>query len=71
MRWYNVRTTFNSVKAHNALKGSLILFSKGEPLENTKHQEIIETYLSDETKALLTSGSVDLNDTKNNDGYCL
>ncbi|EGR3113866.1 hypothetical protein CGI03_09425 [Vibrio parahaemolyticus] len=57
-------TTFNSVKAHNALKGSLILFSKGEPLENTKHQEIIETYLSDETKALLTSGSVDLNDTK-------
>lgn len=57
-------TTFNSYKAQKALKASLILFSKGEFLENTKHQEIIETYLSDETKALLTSGSVDLNDKK-------
>ena len=57
-------TSFNSPKAQRALKASLVLFSKGEPLENTKHQEIIETYLSDETKALLTSGSVDLNDAK-------
>ncbi|PML49704.1 hypothetical protein BCT76_07660 [Vibrio tasmaniensis] len=57
-------TAFNSSKAQVALKASLILFSKGEPLENTRHQEIIETYLSDETKALLTSGSVDLNDKK-------
>lgn len=54
-------TTFNS---NYALKVSLILFSNGEALENTKHQEVIETYLSDETKALLTSGTVDLNDTK-------
>ncbi|EMV3029134.1 hypothetical protein J7916_07585 [Vibrio parahaemolyticus] len=57
-------TTVNSSKAQKALKTSLLLFSKGESLENTKHQEVIETYLSDETKALLTSGSVDLNDTK-------
>ncbi|QUD93054.1 hypothetical protein [Vibrio parahaemolyticus] len=57
-------TKFNSCKAQKALKASFILFSKGEPLENTKHQEIIETYLSDETKALLTSGSVYLNDRK-------
>ncbi|MCG9702876.1 hypothetical protein L1D19_22685 [Vibrio natriegens] len=57
-------TSVNSGKAQRALKASLILFSKGEPLENTKHQEVIETYLSDETKALLTSGSVDLNDRK-------
>ncbi|CAH1594955.1 conserved hypothetical protein [Vibrio jasicida] len=57
-------TSFNSAKAQRALKASLILFSKGESLENTKHQEIIETYLSDETKALLSSGSVDLNDKK-------
>ncbi|EJV9424504.1 hypothetical protein F0224_12580 [Vibrio coralliilyticus] len=57
-------TTVNSAYAQKALKASLILFSKGEYLENTKHQEIIETYLSDETKSLLTSGSVDLNDTK-------
>jgi len=57
-------TSINSVYAQRALKASLILFSKGESLENTKHQEIIETYLSDETKALLTSGSVDLNDKK-------
>ncbi|PMH36914.1 hypothetical protein BCU69_04000 [Vibrio cyclitrophicus] len=57
-------TSFNSAKAQRALKASLILFSKGESLENTKHQEIIETYLPDETKALLTSGSVDLNDKK-------
>ncbi|YCO04363.1 hypothetical protein ACB087_12595 [Vibrio sp. VNB-15] len=57
-------TSFNSSTAQKTLKASLILFSKGEPLENTKHEEIIETYLSDETKALLTSGSVDLNDKK-------
>lgn len=57
-------TSINSAPAQRALKASLILFSKGEPLENTKHQEIIETYLSDETKALITSGSVDLNDKK-------
>jgi hypothetical protein len=57
-------TSFNSARAQRALKASLILFSKGESLENTKYQEIIETYLSDETKALLTSGSVDLNDKK-------
>ncbi|RZV21988.1 hypothetical protein EOJ41_05015 [Vibrio alginolyticus] len=57
-------TSFNSAKAQRALKASLILFSKGESLENTKHQEIIETYLSGETKALLSSGSVDLNDKK-------
>ncbi|MCS0394882.1 hypothetical protein ND980_21865 [Vibrio diabolicus] len=57
-------TSFNSTKDHKALKASLNLFSKGDPLENTKHQEIIETYLSDETKALLTSGSVDLNNKK-------
>lgn len=57
-------TSFHSAKAQRELKASLILFSKGEPLENTKHQEIIETYLSDETKALLASGSVDLNDKK-------
>lgn len=57
-------TSFNSSKAQKTLKASLILFSKGELLENTRYQEIIETYLSDETKALLTSGSVDLNDKK-------
>ncbi|HGS4658097.1 TPA: hypothetical protein ACMDSL_002042 [Vibrio parahaemolyticus] len=57
-------TTLNTHKAQKALKASLILFSKGEFLENKKHQKIIETYLSDETKALLTSGSVDLNDKK-------
>ncbi|EJF7265703.1 hypothetical protein M8475_003563 [Vibrio parahaemolyticus] len=57
-------TSINSTNAQQALKASLNLFSKGESLENTKHQEIIETYLSDETKALLTSGSVDLNDRK-------
>ncbi|MEZ8472136.1 hypothetical protein AB6D20_009605 [Vibrio splendidus] len=57
-------SSFNGNLAQKALKASLVLFSKGEPLENTKHQEIIETYLSDETKALLTSGSVDLNDKK-------
>lgn len=57
-------TSFNSVKAQRELKASLIMFSKGEPIESTKHQEIIETYLSDETKALLASGSVDLNDKK-------
>ncbi|MGR5452246.1 hypothetical protein ACP3V3_21330 [Vibrio sp. PNB22_3_1] len=57
-------SSFNSGKAQRALKASLILFAKGEPVENTKHQEIIETYLCDETKALLSSGSVDLNDIK-------
>ncbi|EKA7415720.1 hypothetical protein QUO08_002492 [Vibrio parahaemolyticus] len=57
-------TSINSTNAQQALKASINLFSKGESLENTKHQEIIETYLSDETKALLTSGSVDLNDRK-------
>ncbi|WP_061008876.1 hypothetical protein [Vibrio sp. CUB2] len=57
-------TGFDSVTAHTKLKAAIILFSKGEPLENTKHQEIFETYLSDETKALLTSGSVDLSDMK-------
>ncbi|EHR1107752.1 hypothetical protein KS880_002293 [Vibrio parahaemolyticus] len=57
-------SSLNSAKAQQALKASLILFAKGEPVENTKHQEIIETYLCDETKALLTSGSVDLNDKK-------
>ncbi|TOB90362.1 hypothetical protein CGJ96_23095, partial [Vibrio parahaemolyticus] len=57
-------SSLNGGKAQKALKASLILFSKGKPLENTKHQEIIETYLSDETKALLTSGSVDLKDKK-------
>ncbi|MCF7505806.1 MULTISPECIES: hypothetical protein [unclassified Vibrio] len=57
-------TSFNSAKAQKALKASIKLLSKGEPLENTKHQEIIETYLSDETKALLVNGSVDLNDKK-------
>jgi len=49
-------TSFNSAKAQKELKASLIVFSKSEHLENTKHQEIIESYLSDETKALLTSG---------------
>ncbi|MGR5452256.1 hypothetical protein ACP3V3_21400 [Vibrio sp. PNB22_3_1] len=57
-------TSFNSDNVQRALKASLILFSNGEPVENTKHQEVIETYLCDETKALLSSGSVDLNDTK-------
>lgn len=57
-------SSFNGYRAQKALKASLILFSKGEPLENTKHQEVIENYLSDQTKALLTSGSVDLNDKK-------
>ncbi len=57
-------SSFNGNLAQKALKASLVLFSKGESLKNTKHQEIIETYLSDETKALLTSGSVDLNDRK-------
>ncbi|CAH1535334.1 conserved hypothetical protein [Vibrio rotiferianus] len=63
-------TSFDSRQAQAALKASLILLSKGEPLENTKHQEIIETYLSNETKALLTSGSVDLNDTKTMQDIC-
>ena len=57
-------SSFNGRKAQKALKVSLVLFSEGKPLENTKHQEVIETYLSDKTKALLTSGSVDLNDKK-------
>lgn len=57
-------SSFNGGKAQRALKVSLVQFSKSKPLENTKYQEIIDTYLSDETKALLISGSVDLNDTK-------
>ncbi|MFS1956568.1 hypothetical protein [Vibrio cyclitrophicus] len=57
-------TNINSATAQKVLRASLILFSKGEPPVNTNHQETIETYLSDETKALLTSGSVDLNDKK-------
>lgn len=57
-------TSFNGNLAQKTLKASLVLFSKGEPLKNSKYQEVIEAYLSAETKALLTSGSVDLNDKK-------
>ncbi|PNH99900.1 hypothetical protein [Vibrio diazotrophicus] len=57
-------TSFNNSQAQRALKASFIQFSKGESLGNTKYREVIDTYLSDEIKALLTSGSVDLNDKK-------
>ncbi|HGS5725218.1 TPA: hypothetical protein ACMDN7_002806 [Vibrio parahaemolyticus] len=57
-------TAFNGAKFNEKFKASLMQFQEGSRVENSEHQEIIDHYLSDETKTLLTSGSVDLNDRK-------
>jgi hypothetical protein len=57
-------TSFNSPRAQANLKASLESISKTGETSNHLHQEIIETYLPDEYKALLCSGQLIL-DQKN------
>ncbi|WP_286296029.1 hypothetical protein [Vibrio apostichopi] len=57
-------SSFNGARAQERFKSSLIKYMKDNEVDNIKHQQIIDTYLSDETKNLLTSNSIDLNDKK-------
>ncbi|MFS1453648.1 hypothetical protein BCT99_020590 [Vibrio lentus] len=57
-------SSFNGARAQERFKSSLIQYMKDNEVDNIKHQQIIDTYLSDETKNLLTSNSIDLNDKK-------
>ncbi|MEZ8730015.1 hypothetical protein AB4440_16495 [Vibrio splendidus] len=57
-------TSFSGKKAQMQIKQSFELYSKSEPVVNKEHQIIIDKYLSDETKSLLQSGTIDLDDVK-------
>ena len=53
--------SFNGAKAQEKFKKSLECYVKTNEVQNLLHKELIDTYLSGETKALLRSGSVELN----------
>ncbi|EAR56575.1 hypothetical protein SKA34_01672 [Photobacterium sp. SKA34] len=55
---------FNSPIAQKKFKESLAQYITNGCVDNTAHQAIIDTYLSDATRELLKSGSVELNDIK-------
>ncbi|WP_318518256.1 hypothetical protein [Photobacterium leiognathi] len=57
-------SSFNGPVAQKKFKASLVQYTTKGCVDNTAHQEIIDTYLSDEIRELLKSGSVDINDYK-------
>jgi hypothetical protein len=54
-------TSFNSGKTQAKFKNSLSSFIKTGEIPNLQHKELVKSYLSDDTKSLLRSGSVVLN----------
>lgn len=57
-------TSFAGDKAQKRFKQSLVRYAQGYSVENEEHQAIINKYLSSETKALLQSGTISLDDRK-------
>ncbi|ELC9520811.1 hypothetical protein RJY08_002272 [Vibrio alginolyticus] len=57
-------TSFSGARAQKNFSQSLIAYSQGDPVKNVEHQTIIDRYLSSETKALLQSGTISLEDNK-------
>jgi hypothetical protein len=53
--------SFNGSKAQAKFKKSLECYVKTSEIQNPHHKELVDTYLSDETKMLLRSGNVELN----------
>lgn len=57
-------TSFVGDKVQKKFKQSLVAYSQGSLVEDDEHQTIIDRYLSSETKTLLQSGTVNLEDNK-------
>ncbi|HIF5592459.1 TPA: hypothetical protein ACX3CX_001632 [Vibrio parahaemolyticus] len=63
--WFRLsHTSFAGSDAQQKFKQSIVAYSQGTPVQNDEHQAIIDRYLSSETKALLQSGTVNLEDLK-------
>ncbi|MGO2320557.1 MAG: hypothetical protein ACTH6O_16575 [Vibrio toranzoniae] len=57
-------TSFAGASPQKNFGRSLVAYSQGDPVQNVEHQAIIDRCLSSETKALLQSGTVSLEDNK-------
>ncbi|NWK18175.1 hypothetical protein HX771_18845 [Vibrio parahaemolyticus] len=57
-------TSFAGHEAQRKFKQSLVAYSQGYTVQNDEYQAIIDRYVSSETKELLRSGSVNLDDIK-------
>lgn len=55
---------FVGTNVQKTFKQSLVQYTRGDAICSKVHQQIIDTYLSDETRYLLTSGTINLNDKK-------
>ncbi|RZR40985.1 hypothetical protein [Vibrio vulnificus] len=57
-------TSFQGSQAQRRFKQSIVEYAQRGYVENDEHQAVIDRYLSSETKALLQSGTVSLEDIK-------
>ncbi|MGR5141718.1 hypothetical protein ACQKPX_08555 [Photobacterium sp. DNB23_23_1] len=57
-------TSFPGSQAQRRFKQSIVAYAQRDYVENDEHQAVIDRYLSSETKALLQSGTVSLEDIK-------